>query len=185
MSMPSSFLQEALPAGSIESLNGLTSIWDTFNGGLKQLVGFQFVLSSAIQKLSNGCSTLKTEVEMISRQFFTIDDVIASDFDRNAVQVRIRDGLTIDDALTGLTERLTSLTTRFVHQDEAIQKLDGPVSTCARNHDLGVHRQEVSRLMETVNNTAIILRNHEKHLKDQQTSNNDQWGEIKWIFKSR
>jgi hypothetical protein len=46
---------------------------------------------------------------MISRQFFTIDDVIASDFNRNAVQIRIRDGLTIDDELAGLTEGLTSL----------------------------------------------------------------------------
>jgi hypothetical protein len=91
--MQTEFLfDELLPAGATDGLKQLTGVWDSFNSGLKQLVAFQFTLHGAIRELSTHYLSLKTEVEMIGRQLFTIDEVVQSYFDRNPIQVYTRDG---------------------------------------------------------------------------------------------
>jgi uncharacterized coiled-coil protein SlyX len=81
----------------------------------------------------------------------------------------------MDDALAGLTERLTSLTTRFVHQDETIQKLDDIVSTCPSHDQFHALEQEVARSTDTVNSTALLFENIQRDLKVQQAQDDGKW----------
>jgi hypothetical protein len=91
----------------------------------------------------------------------------------------------MDDALAGLTERLTSLTTRFVHQDESIKKLDDLVSTCVTQEQFEALQQELTRSTETTDSTSIVLENIQRDLKAQQMNEDDRWGTIKKIFREQ
>jgi hypothetical protein len=179
------FYEDILPASSTDNLKQLSLIWDSFSSGLKQLVSFQYTIQNAIQELSNRQLTLKNDVDMIGRQVFAVDDSVKSYLERNPVQVLTRDGLTIDSALDGLAERIATLTTRFVHQDETTQKLNSAVETCVPLDDFRDFQQEVSRSLDTANRTGEVLLTVQKMVKDQQLSEDDRMATMKQMFREQ
>jgi hypothetical protein len=122
---------------------------------------------------------------MIVRQVSGIDDAVASYFDRNPIRFVTRDGVSIEDALTGLIERITSLTTRFVGQDESVHRLGVLVGDCCTKAEFETLSHEVEKSSEIMNSTAITLEAIQKDIIVQKANEEGNWDTIKQIFREQ
>ena len=179
------FFEEIISSTTVKRMKGLTDNFDTFNVGMKQILNFQFLLFECLNDLSTKFYSLKTDFNNMSDQFGNADTFIQNYLSKNKISVTTKDGIPLDDAISLLSEKVTSLYSKIDAFEDKTSKLEYVVDDCVRKADFRELQNNVNYNISLTNETATGVQLMQKQLDNQNSYLDGKWEQVKELFQNK
>jgi predicted glycoside hydrolase/deacetylase ChbG (UPF0249 family) len=179
------FFHDIIPPHTVKKMKGLGENVDVFGMTVRQILNFQMLLYDSLNDLAGRFASLRTEVSQMGTQLSNVGESVHTYLENNNIQVFTREGVSLDDALAGITDKIMNIYRRLETTDERTEELQAFAENSVSRDEAKAMAEESRQNTIIVNESAAAVHMLQQELKNQSDELDQRWGVIRAMFSAQ